>query len=341
MQMSNLTFQDFLPQGEEITMLQTLVCSNKMPHALLITGEKGTGKRTLSQILAASLLCINKGKRPCGICRNCTRAYTNEHPDMILIEKGTPLVASEAKKSKTTIPIDDIREMIRLSSAHPFEGGNRIIQIINAEDMTTQAQNCLLKILEEPPENTYFILTSSHPELLLQTIKSRCRFFKMKPWDEEQIIRILVENGINKKKAYLAARACNGSIGYAKQLADDENYWKMREEIITDFFINEKRSNILSVSSHWKENKTEIEQLFSILEECIHIMLTFRITKKEDDRLNDFSNEWKYFAANADPERFVILLDRISECRKQCGFNVNIQAIVEQLFLSLMGESQK
>ena len=321
-------------------MLQTLIRSNRMSHAILITGEKGTGKRTLSQLLAASLLCNNDGNQPCGICRNCSRAYKNEHPDMISIEKGTPLT-SDTRKSKTTIPIDDIREMIKLCSSYPLEGGNRIIQIINAEDMTTQAQNCLLKILEEPPENNYFILTSSHPEQLLLTIKSRCRITKLKPWDEEQIIRILTENGTSKKKAHLAASACNGSIGYAKQLVDDESYWKTREETITAFFSNEERSQILSVSSHWKDNKTEIEQLFGILEECIRIMLLFRITKHEDERLQDFSIKWKQFAEQAEPECFVFLLDRISESRKQCGFNVNIQTIIEQLFLDFMGEIKK
>jgi DNA polymerase-3 subunit delta' len=337
--MINPTFQDFLPQGEEILKLQTQIRNNRMSHALLITGEDGTGKRTLSRLIAASLLCIEKGNQPCGRCSGCIRVYDNEHPDLICIEKGNPLTA-DAKKSKTTIPIDDIREMIRLSNAYPFEGGNRVILISNAEDMTIQAQNCLLKILEEPPENTFFILTSNHPEQLLVTIRSRCRFLKMKPWDDERIIQILKDSGISEKKAYLAAGACNGSIGYAKRLADDENYWESRGDIVASFFGSAERSRILSVSSRWKENKTDADILFNILEEYIRIMLQHRITKKMDNRLQDISDEWKHFAVTADIKRFIFLLNRISDSRKQYGYNVNIQAIVEQLLLSFIGEVQ-
>jgi len=337
--MINPTFNDFLPQGEEIQNLQSQIRNNRMPHALLITGENGTGKKTLARLIAATLLCAEENNQPCGICSNCIRVYNNEHPDMICIEKGTPLL-SDAKKSKTTIPIEDIREMIRLSSVYPFEGGNRVILIINAEDMTIQAQNCLLKILEEPPLNTYFILTSGHPEKLLVTIRSRCRFFKMKPWEEQTIIRILTKNGINGDKAQLAACACNGSIGYAKELADDENYWKIRDEIITSFFGNQERSQILSVSSQWKENKSNADLLFNILEENIRIMLNYRLSKRKDNRLQLFSTQWRSFAATADIERFVFLLNRVSESRKQYGFNVSIQAIVEQLLLNFIGEVQ-
>ena len=337
LKMKNPTFQDFLLQGDEITALQSQIRNGRMVHALLITGESGTGKRTLARLIAAALLCHSKGEQPCGRCSGCIRTFDNEHPDLITIEKGVPL-ANDSRKTRTAIPIDDIREMIRLSSSYPMEGGNRIILISNAEDMTPQAQNCLLKILEEPPASTYFILTSGHPEQLLVTVRSRCRYLKLHPWDEDQIIRILSAEGIDKEKACLSAGLCRGSIGVAEQLAADENYWKMREDIIASFFRSAERSRILSVSLHWKDNKTDAEKLFDTLEECVRVMLQYRIGVESKERLNDFSDEWKRFAAEADHERFVFLLDRIGEARKQYNANVSIQAIVEQLLLSFIGE---
>ena len=331
------TFQDFSSQGDEIRSLHAQILSGRMIHALLITGESGTGKRTLASLFASALLCRNEGDRPCGRCSSCIRTYSNEHPDLITIEKGAPLT-NEARKNKTTIPIDDIREMIRLTSVYPLEGGNRVILIRNAEDMTPQAQNCLLKILEEPPSNTYFILTSGHPEQLLLTVRSRCRLLKMRPWDENQVFRILTECGIDTTRARLASEVCHGSIGYAKQLADDEDYWKLREDIVTSFFGSAERSRILSISSRWKDNKADTEILFDTLEECVHIMLKYRIEKTEDERLNSFSAEWQRFAAEADYKRFHVLLNRISEARKQYVSNVSLQAIVERLLLSFMGE---
>ena len=329
-------FQDFLPQGDEITVLQDQIRNGRMVHALLITGEDGTGKRTLARLIASALLCRSEENRPCGICSSCIRVSDNEHPDLITIEKGVPLT-NESRKSKAAIPVDDIREMIRLSSSYPFEGGNRVILSANAEDMTPQAQNCLLKILEEPPENTYFVLTSGHPEQLLVTVRSRCRFLKLRPWEENRIIDILEKCGSDPERARLAAAACHGSIGYAKQLTADEEYWKMRDDIVTSFFRSGERSSILSVSSRWKENKADAEKLFDTLEECVRIMMIYRIEKKEDQRMNGFSDAWRRFAAEADPERFVFLLNRIIDARKQYGSNVSIQAIVEQLLLSFMG----
>jgi len=341
--MTKPSFQDFLPQGEEIQALQAQINSGRMVHALLITGESGTGKRTLARLLAAALLCHDKGNKPCGRCSGCLRAFDDEHPDLIRIEKGFPLT-NDTRKSRATIPIDDIREMIRMSSAYPLEGGNRVILIANAEDMTPQAQNCLLKILEEPPANNYFILTSGHPEQLLVTVRSRCRFLKMKPWDERQIARILTEDGIDKEKALLAAGSCRGSIGYAKQLAADENYWKTREDIIASFFGTGERSQILAISTRWKDNKAEAERLFDIIEECVRSMLDCRLrtqAEQADHRFGGLSADWRRFAAEADYEQFIRLLNSVSKARKQYEFNVSIQAIVEQLLLSFIGEIKK
>ena len=335
--MINPTFKDFLPQGEEIQNLQDQIVNGRMVHALLITGDDGTGKRTLSQVIAAAVLCQSAGKRPCGKCSSCTRVFSNEHPDLVTIEKGNPLTG-DTRKSRTSIPIEDIREMIRRCSVYPLEGGNRVVLIRNADDMTAQAQNCLLKILEEPPPNTYFVLTSGHPDSILVTVRSRCRFLKMKPWKEEYIVSALCESGIDTEKARLAAHSSHGSIGYAEKLAADEGYWEMRQSIISSFFNNSERSTILSTSSRWKENKGDTDKLFDILEECIRLMLRFRFFRKDEELLKGFSDKWRFFAENADYQRFLILLDRISEARKRNEYNVSIQAIVDQLLLSFMGE---
>ena len=333
------TYQDFSLQGDEISALHEMILRGRMVHALLITGGPGTGKRTLSRILSATLLCRSgrDSNKPCGVCNGCQMAFSGEHPDLIMIEKGNPL-SGNVKKGRATIPVDDIREMITLCSSYPLEGGNRVVQIPDAENMTAQAQNSLLKILEEPPVGTYFILTSSHPEQLLTTVRSRCRTVKLKPWPAGYIQRVLTESGTAPDTAAKASRASFGSIGSAFRLAGNNAYWKIREEAMNAFFRCGKRSEILLFSNAWKDRKNDADTLLDILEDDVQLLLLSRIDQSFSGFPEPFPDEWLRFASSAGLERFSFLKDRISDARKQLASNVNLQAVLEQLLLSFIGE---
>ena len=144
------TKDSFLQHGEEFRVLFGQLAERKNVHAYLICGEKGTGKRTLARLMGAALLCSAEGNRPCGCCRNCRLAESGEHPDLIRIEKGNP-IAPGVKKDRSTIPVEDIREMIRICSVRPTDGSMHIVLICDADKMTVQAQNCLLKTLDDQP----------------------------------------------------------------------------------------------------------------------------------------------------------------------------------------------
>lgn len=337
--MAGLTFEDFLYQGDEIITLRRQIEERRMVHAVLITGETGTGKRTLAGILAAALVCQAESGVPCGKCSGCVMAMSGEHPDITIIEKGRPL-SKETAKGRASIPVDDIREMIRLCSQYSFEGGNRVVLIPEAENMTFQAQNSLLKILEEPPQNTYFILTTAHPDQLLPTVISRCRPVKLIPWETDYIRKALSDAGNDPEISRKAAAASFGSIGNAFRLVSDSEYWKMQDEIMNSFFCNNKRSEILRISSLWKDRKTDADMLFGILDNSVRMLMQYRIFQDKDHCPEDFPPEWQQFARNAPLERFVLLADRISEARKQNSFNVNFQAIIEQLLLLFTGERE-
>jgi len=338
--MDKIGFDSFSAQGDEIRALREQIEEGRMVHALLITGEPGTGKRTLAGLLAAALMCKEKTGVPCGQCTGCAMSFAGEHPDITTIEKGIPL-SPETAKGRATIPVDDIREMIRICSQYAYEGGNRAVIIRDAENMTVQAQNSLLKILEEPPRSTYFLLTSSHPEQLLTTVKSRCRQVKLVPWETSWIENLLINEGTEPGRASQAAAASGGSIGNAKQLVSDETYWRTREEILNAFFRNRKRSDILTLSTGWKDRKNEADMLFSILEEYVRTLLKYRLKQDGARKPVTFPVEWIRFAEQASLERFAFLSDCIREARKQNAFNVNFQAIIEQLLLTFTGESDK
>lgn len=334
--MEMFSFSDFASQGTEIEAVRRQIQERRLVHALMITGEPGTGKRSFAGLLARALLCSAPSGVPCGACESCRLAESGENPDLIMIRKGIPL-SVETKKGRSTVPVDDIREMIRICSRHSFLGGCRVVIIENAEDLTVQAQNSLLKILEEPPEDTYFILTSCQPAKVLITIRSRCRPLKFVPWSREQIVRVLEASGIGHSFAVSVAAASSGSVGKARLLASDEEFWKMQEEVLKVFFCTKQRSTILKVSTEWKDRKSDAELLFSILENTIHSLLEHRLNHGSTDLLKGIPDEWIRFSEKAEIGLIASLSDRITEARKQLAFNVNFQAVFEQLLLSFIG----
>ena len=330
----------FSEQGEDVQAFIRQLKSERISHAVLISGPEGVGKKTMATLASKTLLCSASDSRPCGICKACLQAAALEHPDQIVIRKGIPL-SPDIKEGRASIPVEDIRELIRICSASSFEGGNRVALVFDAEALTPQAQNAFLKTLEEPPENTFFLLVTVHPESLLPTIISRCRTLRLKPWSDDYILDILREEGIPEKQAKETVLLAEGSIGKALQLVRDEDFWKCRDDIIRAFFREKDRSSILLFSNEWKNRKGEAQVLFSILESCMHQMMTARFLGQESDFVRSLPPQWKRFAGEAEPDQFNALSDLITESRKEAQSSVNFQAVTEQLLLGFMGEGSK
>ena len=201
-----MRLQDFIGNQKMVDLLR----ARALPEASLFTGPAGVGKRTLALALAALANCKSPSSHDlCESCPSCVKVSLNSHPDIILFspEKGK-------------IRIESMRWLSKEAHFRPFEGAYRFFIIDQAEEMTIEAANSILKTLEEPPETTRLILISELPRRLLATIRSRCQTFSFRSLRRKEIVDCLQKQG-KSEDCQVRAMFSEGSIGTALQLDVD------------------------------------------------------------------------------------------------------------------------
>lgn len=328
----------YCSQGDAVSLLLKQAREDNMTHALLITGEAGMGKWTLARGIASALLCQHEdpARRPCGNCLSCIQMENLTHPDLIVIQKGEPLVPTDTKNN---IPVSDINEMIRRVSLQGYEGNRHVVIIRHAEDMRPDAQNKLLKTLEEPPEGTFFLLTCPETDLLLPTIVSRCRPLRLHRRGTEEILRILEENGFeDRDRMIVAAEESEGAIGQALHMMEDDTFWAFREQVRKDFLACVRRSDVIQISARWKERKDDTPRLFAMLGNLFSRMMRISLDSSgtSSDWIRELPEKWQSFIRRANGKDYIQLFDALSLASQRTKNQVNLQTVIEQLLFSLM-----
>lgn len=197
--------------------LAAFVNGGRFPHALLLEGPEGSGRRTFAREIAAALFCRGEHK-PCGSCNQCRKVLERNHPDVEYYG---------GDGSRRSFHIDTIRQLRQNAWLLPGEAPCRVCVLCGTENMTDQAQNALLKILEEPPEHTVFILTAENRAMLLPTILSRVQTIRLEPLTPAEILPVLRERCPDQpgEKLEWAAETAD-TIGQALALLADESLQK-------------------------------------------------------------------------------------------------------------------
>lgn len=233
-----MIFPDVLGHEHARTVLGRMLGTDRVPHALLFHGPDGVGKRLLAERFAASLLCVapRDDGSACGRCAACTKAAHGNHPDLLvvtrlpktdakgpadaadLVEDGDDPADTGAGELRKWIVVSQIRSLSEHASYAPREGRRRVFLVDPADRMNAEAQNALLKTLEEPPERTLILLLASRPHVLLPTVRSRCFQLGLAPMSAEALVDALTARGLPPEEARSRAALAEGRPGRALTL---------------------------------------------------------------------------------------------------------------------------
>ncbi len=219
-----IAFSDIFGQDAALAWLRHALEADRLPHGLIFAGPTGVGKATTARALGAAFLCQQpKGADACGTCDSCRVLQADNHPDFHTIVKEHIRYHDKGGKSKgITLSIQVIRpELIEPASRKAVMGRGKVFVIEQADLMNDDAQNAMLKTLEEPAGRTLIVLLTDQPGGLLPTIRSRCQLVRFAPIEESVVRRELERRQIDRNTAADAAAIAQGSLGLALKWIDD------------------------------------------------------------------------------------------------------------------------
>ncbi len=309
---------NYIGQTDIVDEFRNRIKHDSLSHAFVLTGEKGIGKKNLAHFLSKALLCTEKGdvELPCGYCRACKGFDEEINPNFMVIR-------SETKN----IVIKQIRDLIDDIGTRPLQG-RKVYVIEDADRMTVQAQNCLLKTLEEPPDYAKIILTTANYDALLLTIRSRIVRVNLKPSSINDIKLIAQKKGIDiagKEHLILLSR---GIPGKAFQLMADKDFEENRKETL-NFVFNEDSSSKLNFNQYLSKNKGALNTCMDILESIYRDALLIRCSL-EDGLIN--SDKKDNILKYANMHSTIDITEKISKIetvRSNMKRNINYQLAVD------------
>lgn len=332
-------FADIIGQEQIKEHLQNALKRNKVSHAYIINGERSSGKEFVAKVFAAALQCENPDvssdvTEPCGECHSCKQMASGNQPDVIYVSHEKP----------GTIGVEDIRGQINGNIAiKPYAGRYKVYIINEGEKMTVQAQNALLKTLEEPPEYAVILILTTNVEALLPTILSRCVVLNMKPVKDSQMKKFLMGTmQVPDYKADVCVAFARGNIGKAKMLAASEDFDHVKEEAVTLLkYINDMEiSEIVAAIKKINEYKLDVNDYMDILAIWYRDVLLFKATHDVNHLI--FREEIQYIRKVADRSTYEGIENVISALDKAKGrlnANVNFDLTMELLLLTIKENS--
>lgn len=324
------TFKDIIGQEQIKEHLQNALSTGKISHAYIINGERFAGKEFIAQIFAMALQCEAEGNKPCQECHSCKQALSANQPDIIRVVHEKP----------GSIGVDDIRAQINGDIAiKPYSSPHKIYIVNEAEKMTVQAQNALLKTLEEPPAYAVILLLTTNVNSLLQTILSRCVVLNMKPVSDKLVKEYLMsEMQVPDYKAEVCVAFARGNIGKARQLAASEDFEKVKEEALSLLkYVHEMDiTEMIGVIKKINEYKFDVNDYLDILSIWYRDVLLFKATNDANHLVfREEIQNIRRVAGRTSYEGIESVIQALSKAKSRLDANVNFDLTMELLLLEM------
>lgn len=324
-----LDYNQVIGHKNIIQHLKMAIENNRVSQAYIFSGEDGCGKKLLAEIFAKTLLCEQGKDEPCNTCKSCLQVEGSNQPDLKYVTH-----------EKASISVDDIRIQINNDIfIKPFSSKYKIYIVDEAEKMTEQAQNALLKTIEEPPEYAVILLLTTNTTKLLPTILSRCVTLPLKTVPQQEIKKYLMEHiGVPDYLADISAGFCQGNVGRAIKYASSESFIEGKDAIlqvlkrIDDMELYE----IMEVIKQFSARKLEIEDYIDLMILWYRDVLLCKVTR--DPNLLLYKNEYRFIVRQAEKHNYEGIEDSIKAMEKakvRLKANVNFDTAIELMLLSL------
>jgi DNA polymerase-3 subunit delta' len=350
-------FDSIIDQEQPLRILFSLLRSQNIPHALLFTGIEGVGKKTAAKAFAMACNCIAQkpdpvnerldvsasrissdprgstryryATNPCGRCKSCKKIESGNHPDIILIEP-----------SGAFIKIDQIRELCHALSLKPYEARLRVAIICDAHTMNPSAGNALLKVLEEPPDQTMLILIAPHSSDLLPTVASRCQLVRFNPISRKKLIEMLVETQeLDPDGAAIIASMANGSFSKALSMVTHGSrdgwinwrYWFISE---IDSLSSRSIALRLEFASRLAKNKDLLPDLLEVVNSYFRDIVVWKYCPEKIIN-KDLTDRIQYASQKMSVASLLSKIKDIRAARRDIRSNANTRLTLEVLMMKL------
>lgn len=317
-------------QPNVLKMIKNSILKNRIAHAYLFEGMRGTGKKEISILLAKSINCHApvEGYKPCESCVNCKRINSGNHPDIHLVEPD----GLSIKKGQ-------IQELQEEFSKTGVESKNKLYMIVHADKMTTNAANSLLKFLEEPHAGTVAVLITEQAQQMLPTILSRCQLINFTPLSPKNMAEQLIANGVKPQSAPLLAQLTN-NLEEALEISHNDWFAQAQKIVLKLYEVLKKNSLEAMVTlqenwfMHFKE-KDQIDRGLDLLLLIFKDLLYIQLGKKDQVVYLNESSRLEQFALQTSGRRLTEQMAAILEAKRKLHANMNPQLLMEELVLKL------